>query len=669
MAQNTPQQQLHDILVSKNFEPNSLDAQGRPAASAEDADVVSFDYQADSGKDYGTVVVMFDNNNNMEIYFGDNVGKGMETEDKKGWFDFLYQLRQFAKRNLMTFGLKNLNRLKYSMAQQAQAKLKESIFESWAGTATRSWNGAPTEARLMIKHKRVIGENDARFRYIESLFVETAEGERFKLPFTKLSGGRAMVEHIRQGGRPYDARGQHITTIVEELNLLSQFKRANQGRVFEGTAATIVETAVNHYRTLQHSLKSLSTTAGYTRYFESWDASAITDSDMIIEDLRSLFVEQKIDTRIEQALPLLARLQNQETAMKEVNVFEGWVNLIAEGTWSLPDTPEKQQKLVSLLSKELPVGPDATNATEQLYDLLGDDELFDQLGDLARENADADARTIILNRLEQMSSNPAVAQVIGQLKVGADGGEEIKEGMPRVFHNGQWVDPRTLPHGLKRESEEQLDELNKDTLKSYVKKASSDRAMRNFDQGFSMGTTADRREPDFGSPENDRKDTNRLKGIHKAVNRLEESGMSEADILLQEIARGNVDIFDIYSAPKSNIEEFISKQLHKKAQEVAREQGYNLDEDIEDILQRIQRELEVEYGVDDNMEIDMDETVGGGNWLEETDAAGALSNEDELKEGTALQGQYGHSGKMSAVKAQDTDMMDRIKFLAGVLKR
>jgi hypothetical protein len=35
------------------------------------------------------------------------------------------------------------------------------------------------------------------------------------------------------------------------------------------------------------------------------------------------------------------------------------------------------------MSGELIVGPDAMNATEQLYDIVGDDELFDILNDLA----------------------------------------------------------------------------------------------------------------------------------------------------------------------------------------------------------------------------------------------------------------------------------------------
>jgi hypothetical protein len=63
----------------------------------------------------------------------------------------------------------------------------------------------------------------------------------------------------------------------------------------------------------------------------------------------------------------------------------------------------------------LPVGALAVNATTELEDLFLDSELAQQLSDLADENADADAREIILNRLEELKDNPDVAQVIGEL--------------------------------------------------------------------------------------------------------------------------------------------------------------------------------------------------------------------------------------------------------------
>ena len=106
--------------------------------------------------------------------------------------------------------------------------------------------------------------------------------------------------------------------------------------------------------------------------------------------------------------------------MKEAQIFENWANGIMEGTWALPDNPQAQAKLDELMSKELIVGPDATNATEQLYDLLGDDELFDQLQELADRDANADARQVIYDRMQQLNQNSDVLKVINSLNIDAD---------------------------------------------------------------------------------------------------------------------------------------------------------------------------------------------------------------------------------------------------------
>ena len=415
MADITPARKLFDLLVSRDFDPEMLDSSGKPASDPAETEIYSFDFVAHSGKDYGTVVIMLGEDNDLEVYCSDNVGRTMEGDDKNDWFSFLEQLKNFAVRNFMSFGIKNLNRLRYSM--QGQAAIKEGLFESWTGNRTTSWNGTATEARLMIRHKKNIAEGDARFRYIESLFIETADSERYKLPFKSLTGGRAMLEHVRQGGRPYDSKGNHISEMVTELAVLSRFRRANQGQIFEGDTQQLLEQVQEYQSNLQRSLKGLGTRTGYKTYFESWSPADISEQDVVIESLKNLFVKQSIDTRIESALPLLAKIQQQGTAMKEANIFEAWADSLMEGTWSLPDTPEKQDKLIELLSKDLPVGADATNVTEQLYGLVGDDVLFDQLEELAERDANADARQVIMDRLQELSDWPEVRTVLDQLQI------------------------------------------------------------------------------------------------------------------------------------------------------------------------------------------------------------------------------------------------------------
>jgi len=423
MAQdNSISQDLYDLLTTANFDPEVADENGQTTQPG-DATVFSFDWISDSGKNYGTAVAVITDDNDLQFFFGDNLGKGMEEPDKSEWYSFLEQLSNFATKHRYTWSPKNLNQLKRTMA--GMAAIKEGLFEGYYGTRKKSYMGEETQARLVINHNRIIGENDKRYRYVESLFIETVDGERFKLPFKNLSGGKAMLEHVRQGGRPYDVRGVHIAEMVTEMSVLARFNRARQGRVFEGVTQELVEQAEHYYRTIQENLKHMASSRGYTRYFESWTPADVSAEEALVEDLKTLFIEQTLDTRIEAALPTLVKIQQRETKMKEAEIFESWVERLAEGTWALPDNPEAQTKLNELMSKELIVGPDATNATQQLYDVIGDDQLFDILQDLAdrdpRANVwdDTDVQSrlaelgIQMNTTPQADEQPPVAPAAG----------------------------------------------------------------------------------------------------------------------------------------------------------------------------------------------------------------------------------------------------------------
>ena len=396
------EQKLADLLDTRDFYPETLGKDGRPADAAE-AKTFTFDYVSGSSKNYGTMVIVLANDNEMMIMYGDNLGKTMEDpDDRDEFFEFQQQLMELANRNRWDGTLMDISKLK--RVQAGIAAIKEGLFEGYYGNRRTSYSGEPTEARLVINHNRVLGENDKRYRYVESLFIETADSERYKLAFTNLAGGRAMLEHVRQGGKPYDIRGCHINEMVTEMKVLSRFNRASQGRVVEGVTQEITTQAHTYYQSLRESVKRMSTPRGYSSYFESWHPAEIGEQEELVENIKTMFIEQTLDSRIEEALPLLARIQQQGNAMKEADIFESWINTLAEGTWNLPETPEQLQKLKEMMSKELIVGPDATNATEQLYDLVGDDELFDRLDELAERDPRANAwnDTKVMARLQEL---------------------------------------------------------------------------------------------------------------------------------------------------------------------------------------------------------------------------------------------------------------------------
>jgi hypothetical protein len=638
MAQQTPALKLFDLLVSRDFDPEMLDSVGKPAPSPAAAEVFSFDFRAESGKDYGTVVIMLGDDNNLDVYCADNVGKTMEGSDKSDWFQFLEQLKNFAVRNFMSFSIKNLNRLRYSM--QGQAAIKEGLFESWAGKKDVSWNAGANESRLMIKHKRNLGEDEARFRCVDSLFIETAEGERYKLPFKNLTAGKAMLEHVRNGGLPYDLRGQHIAQMVTELTLLNRFKRANTGKLLEGDTATLVEQTTAYTENLKHSLKSLTTKRGYQTYFESWSPTELREEEVVIEGLKHLFVTQSIDQRIEEALPLIARIQQQETAMKEANIFEAWADQLVEGIWQLPDTPEKQAKLVELLSTDLPVGADATNVKEQLYDLIGDDILFDQLMDLADKDANADARQVILNRMQEMTEHPDIMKVITSLNVD----DKYTMNPPEQTPADSWTPERQVA-AQEKGSWKGMDEAVKDPA----------------DQTEDPADTA---EPAYPEYQDNLADILKNAGVDDTVVRAAPDYEAEVD----ETANPGVTPADIDGTTEENLAEFaplaaaIGGALARGA--VGTGAG---------VLQRgaasmAGRAIGNEIG--NALSGDDDLNEGGCNMSEAGTSCPQHGLEEcaESQDSSPLAGQYGHSGKMKAVD-KDTSFLDRLKELSGMMRK
>ena len=427
-TENSLSQQLLDLLATRNVHPEMLDKMGKPT-DAQNAKTFTFDYTSGAGKNYGTMVIVLDVDNDMKIMYGDNLGRTMDGDDKSEFFDFVQHLSQTATKNRWTHTNQDISQLKHTM--QGMAAIQEGLFEGYYGTRKVSYAGQPTEARLQIVHSQPLGEGDARYRHIAKMYIETAEGERFKLGFKSLAGGKAMLEHVRQGGKPYDIRGCHITETVNEIGVLNRFNRASSTRILEGVTQELVTEAQAYYQSLRENLKHMATSRGYTKYFESWHPATINEQEGVVDNIKTLFIEQSIDSRIEAALPLLAKIQQRGQQMKEADIFESWINNLGEGTWSLPETPEQLDKLKTLMTKELIVGPDATNATEQLYDLIGDDVLFDRLEELAQRDPRANAwnDTEVMDRIKELGiempepaapGNPAEPQTGATAPVAAE---------------------------------------------------------------------------------------------------------------------------------------------------------------------------------------------------------------------------------------------------------
>ena len=511
--------------IRSRFDGVSLgDQSAKATADPEKARFFNFNYTSKNGEEFGNVTVSIIDENSLKIYFGRNISEKLDDEQRKEWFEFLHDLRYFAKRNLLTFDTRDISRSNLhikDLKQQAKSDTTLSTQDvtmnesKLYGTAKTSFENIGS-ARLRIIHTESVNpeQRGSRSRHINAIYVENALGERFKLGHNKLSGARAMARHISEGGIPYDDVGQHINGMIQEMSELGRFVRVMRHRTFEdSTASTMVEAATNYYHGMNRQLNHLKSTRAYKTFVENFEPQAQQLDEVDVNDLKERFVKKIFDDRMTAALPhvykayqlherakqqqidtvrdvvenrmplklianegmdeyiralnfsepnelvvkVLEDIASRALATPEISEFaKHWAtnynnvtedsdqtirenqalavklathylkdlrNLkeglriqaneinyvdfdsgsdIMEGTWAIPENPEDLEELKTLMANPLPVGNDAENATSALYNLIGDDELFDRLHELSdNEGPKADARDVVKHFIKQ----------------------------------------------------------------------------------------------------------------------------------------------------------------------------------------------------------------------------------------------------------------------------
>lgn len=386
--------QLYDILISRDFDVTATDLFGKPVMDPSEVNVFSFNYKTEN-KSYGHVVIALDSEDNLEIMYSGNMAGSMEGEDKSGWYDFLQLVRNFAKRNMLKFGAKDISKMKYTMQGIAASMNESTLVESYYGNKHTSFADLPESTKLVIKHNKSIGEGDLRYRHIESIFIETADGERFKVPSKSLAEAKALARHVAEGGKPYDRFGKHISEMADECRLLSKLKRKYNGAAeLNEDEQDMVNTGLARFESLRKNLKKCAAKKGYGEIKES-------------------FIAATTDHKVKESTSM-------KKQMRELELFENWATSILESSWVMPDSPGRQEELVRLLQGGLTVGPDASNAVNAISELLGDRELHSRLEKIAANDPDADAVPTIIGWMEENSQHASINAVLSSLSSESD---------------------------------------------------------------------------------------------------------------------------------------------------------------------------------------------------------------------------------------------------------
>jgi hypothetical protein len=398
--------------IRDRFEDVSLgDENAKATQSPEDARFFNFDYTVD-GTSHGNITISVIDETSLKIYFSKNISSDLDEEEKAKWYGFLRELREFAKRNLLSFEPRDITRstLKHRDLQQVSKSdstysKDEVIGESRMHGTSRSSYEQDGNVKIIVRHSDRVDpeQRGARSRKIKALFVETTDGERFKLPYNNLRYARAMARHVSEGGNVNDDFGQHITKVAEECSKLRPFKSQMVRRTFEDAETqAMVEAAFEYHGLLNDTLKRMSGRKGYAACKESFQMDEQTLMDNFdVESMRERFVRKTYNDATDTALPIVQKAYNMKKSNKFAQQFESWATNVAEGTWATPEGEEQVSELIDLLMEPLIVGVDATNATSALYNLIGNDVLFDRLGDLAEQDPEADARDVVMDWVQE----------------------------------------------------------------------------------------------------------------------------------------------------------------------------------------------------------------------------------------------------------------------------
>lgn len=404
-------EELFDKIRSR-FEKITIgDEEAKETDDPSKARFFNFDYIDSQGKNYGNIMINILDEKSLKIYFSKNIGDSLSEEEQQQWYNFLKDLRYFAKRNLLVFDTRDISRNNLSIRDIKQVAKSGSVTDAtttpesskiaesklYGSTRTSIQEFGPV--RLLIRHKEAVNEEipGARSRKIDAMFIETDQGERFRMPFTKLSAGRAMAQHLAHGGQVHDEAGQHIVGMVEEMNSLAFFVRNTRQRMFEDSETqAMVESAVERYHSLRGSLKHMGGTRGYQGFAETFEPVVPAEEEFDIDALKERFVKKMFDDRLTQALPYVQRAYQQrqlEEQDRYIQEFDTWADQVVQEQ-DVDDV--NVNELTDVMSSPLAVGIDGIDAINAIKDYVSDDQLFTDITNLSRDaGIEADARPII----------------------------------------------------------------------------------------------------------------------------------------------------------------------------------------------------------------------------------------------------------------------------------
>ena len=301
------------------------DSQGTITKKPEEARFFDFDFNH-GGNTLGKVSISISEEDGLVVLHNKDFTEGTDEAVKNAWYGFLKEMGQFAKARVLGFDTRditksNLEKRDYEFL--GKEKEVEQVSESNLYGTTKTSFQSVGEARLVIKHSAPVDQTVAggRSHKIESIFIESNAGERFKYPIKHLNGARAMARHVSEGGNPFDSFGKHIIGLSEELSKLRSFKTyINRSNVMaEGLKEyqSIVDERID---TIKNECQKLQRATAYKETFENFKESTLEE---VPEDIKKNWIDEltikTFKEELQDVFPYIYKLVTEKTAVQSLD--------------------------------------------------------------------------------------------------------------------------------------------------------------------------------------------------------------------------------------------------------------------------------------------------------------------------------------------------------------
>ena len=267
----------------------------------------------------------------LTIMYGQDLFSEDENVLKSKWYDFLKELRVFAKKRMLNFDTRDITKSNLDKRDYEYLSTEKQMSESkMYGTSRTSYQNVGT-ARLVVKHAGPVNMENAagRTQNVHSIYIESDAGERFKYPFRHLNGARAMARHVAEGGNAYDVFGKHITGLSEELANLRKFKTyMNRSSVMAEGLAGYMDTVNERLNTVKKTVEMLQRESYYKESFANFEQTVMEDvPEDIATDWTAQLTIKQFNEELKDVFPYIYKLVSEANKVVDLGPEE----LLGEG--------------------------------------------------------------------------------------------------------------------------------------------------------------------------------------------------------------------------------------------------------------------------------------------------------------------------------------------------